>query len=349
MIHSVLLANLALISATPAPSVSAFSAAVDTDAASGLKVIVLKYDDAKDPTRSLAARVLPEAGANLFSLKIGDDELMPQPDKLADLKQNKTGTPILFPTPNRVRDASFTWERKTFSFPASSGKNFIHGLVRTRPWSFDPPTATETAATVTTFIDWNAEQPDFARFPIKHRLAVTFTLGKQGVRITYNVDNRDSTRLPFGFALHPYFRIPADRNDVFVRIPVAQRMEAVDKLPTAKLVAVAGSPFDLREPVSLDKLDLDDVYFGLTPSALPAFEWRSQGIRMTLGASKEFTHLVIYTPPGKPFFCMENQTSSTDAHNLFAQGHKKEAHLLVAEPGKSAAGFVDWKISRTKK
>lgn len=326
-----------------------FTATVQTDPTLGVKVVALAYDNPQDPTRSLAARVAPGAGASLYSLQIGGVELMPQPGTVADLTQSKTGTPILFPMPNRVRDATFTWEGKAFSFPANSGKNFIHGLVRARPWSFDPPSATTNSASVTTFIEWDAQQPDFARFPIKHRLAVTFTLNKTGLRIAYKVDNRDNTRLPFGFALHPFFRIPGKRSDVFVQIPTAQRMEAVQRLPTGALLSVAGTAFDLRKPVSLETLDLDDVYFGLTPAAPPAFEWRDQGIRMTLGASKEFTHLVIYTPPGRTFFCLENQTSSTDAHNLFAQGRQKEGHLLVAEPGKSTGGFVDWKISKTAK
>jgi galactose mutarotase-like enzyme len=64
-----------------------------------------------------------------------------------------------------------------------------------------------------------------------------------------------------------------------------------------------------------------------------------------LATSREFTHAVVYTPD-RPTFCIENQTSSTDAHNLFAHGFKRESHLLVVAPGKTARGSVDWKIAR---
>jgi galactose mutarotase-like enzyme len=120
----------------------------------------------------------------------------------------------------------------------------------------------------------------------------------------------------------------------------------VEKLPTGKLLPVQKTAFDLRRPTALAGLDLDDVYFGMTPAAPPSFEWRDLGVRVTLGASRQFTHLVVFTPPERATFCIENQTSSTDAHNLHARGLAREAHLIIVEPGKTARGAVDWKIAR---
>jgi aldose 1-epimerase len=126
-------------------------------------------------------------------------------------------------------------------------------------------------------------------------------------------------------------------------------MEAEDLLPTGKLKALDGSPYDLRVPVSLANLRLDDVYWGMLPEHAPGYEARDKGLKVTLGASKEFTHMVVYTPPGKPFFCMENQTCSTDAHNLHARGLQKEAHLLIVDPGKSLSGWLYVKVEREQK
>jgi aldose 1-epimerase len=324
----------------------AFSAVVETDAASGFEILVLRHHDAKNPARSLEARIAPAAGANLFSLKIGDDELLVPPPSLAELAHSPAGTPVLFPTPNRVRDATFEFEGRHFSFPANSEKNFIHGLVRRRPWHSDPPRAGGNGASATVWIDWNAEQPDFAQLPIEHRLTLTFTLSRSGLRIAYAVANRSRQRFPFGFGLHPWFRVPGERRDVFLHIPAAKRMEAEARLPTGKLIPVKDTPFDLRRPTSLENLDLDDVYFGASAAAAPGFEWRDRGIRVSLGASRAFTHVVVYTPPGRPTFCIENQTSSTDAHNLHARGLTREAHLAVVAPGRTARGQVDWKITR---
>jgi aldose 1-epimerase len=117
-------------------------------------------------------------------------------------------------------------------------------------------------------------------------------------------------------------------------------------LPTGELAAVAGTAFDLRKPTALTDLRLDDVYYGMAPGKSAWFELREQGLRLELRGSREFTHLVVYTPPDRSFFCLENQTSSTDAHNLWTQGKKKVSHLLVVPPRKSARGHVDWVIRR---
>jgi aldose 1-epimerase len=333
-----------LIYGAIAGAVATFSA--HKEITEGIEVIVLRHEDPKEPSRSLEARIAPGQGGNLFSLKIGDDELLVPPPSLAELALSPAGTPVLFPMPNRVRDAAFVFEGRRFEFPPNSEANFIHGLVRRRPWQSEAPAVGKTSASARVWIDWNAEQPEFARFPLEHRLTLTFTLSSGGLEIAYAVENRGQSRLPFGFGLHPWFRVPGQRGDVFLTVPAAKRMEAEARLPTGKLLPVQKTPFDLRQPTSLEALDLDDVFTNLTPGALPAFEWRDRGVRVTLGGSRDFTHLVVYTPLGRPTFCIENQTSSTDAHNLHQRGLVKEAHLQVVEPGKTARGSVDWKITR---
>jgi aldose 1-epimerase len=335
----------ALAAARLGAAAAPFSASKETDPGSQIQIVVLRFEDRKQPARSLEARIAT-AGANLFSLKSGDEELLVQAPSLAELATSPAGTPVLFPMPNRVRDGVFVFEGRRFQFPPNNGPNFIHGLVRRRPFQAGEPVARADEASASLWLDWDATQPDFALFPLEHRLTLTFTLSRDGLNIGYAVENKGSGRLPFGFGLHPWFRVPGERGAVFLKVPAAQRMEAVDKLPTGKLLPVQKSPFDLRRPTALAGLDLDDVYFGMTPDAAPGFEWRDRGIKVSLGASRQFTHLVVFTPPERPTFCIENQTSSTDAHNLHARGLAREAHLIIVEPGKTARGSVDWKISR---
>src|SRR5439155_10240820 len=146
----------------------------------------------------------------------------------------------------------------------NSGPNFIHGLVRRRPWQLAPPAAGPDQASVTAWIDWDQEQPDFACFPVVHRLTMKYTLRRGRLRFSYTVANRGTSPLPFGFGIHPWFRIPGPRSAVALRVPATQRMEAEDKLPTGRVLDVAGTPFDLRRTTSLERLDLDDVYLGIS-------------------------------------------------------------------------------------
>lgn len=316
------------------------------DGESGVLVARLAYRHPKDPLANLEVRVAVSAGANLFSFRVGEDELMYGPEQLADIKDQKGGTPVMFPTPNRVRDGRMVFEKRTFTFDLNSGTNFIHGLARRRPFSAGRTSATASSASVDTVLEWDDQQPEFERFPIRHRLTVTFTLRRERLRIGYKVQNRDKARLPFGFGVHPYFRIPGAREDVVIKAPLAQRMEAEGYLPTGKLLPVAGTAHDLRQGAALPGLALDDVYLGMTPRKAASFQLRDRGLEVALSGSADFTHLVVYTPPERGFFCIENQTSSTDAHNLHARGLRKVANLQVVAPGKRAAGHTEWVVKR---
>ncbi len=48
---------------------------------------------------------------------------------------------------------------------------------------------------------------------------------------------------------------------------------------------------------------------------------------------------------GRPFFCVENQSCSTDAHNLYAQGKQELAHLVILAPGQSLNAWVEFTVS----
>ena len=323
-----------------------FNAAVQRDPKTGWNIAVLQFTNASDPERSLEARIVPEAGSNLYSLKIGDTEVLVQPAEWGTTPSLRYGFPVLFPTPNRVRDSKFTFDGQTYTFPANERTHFIHGLVHKLPWKAGAASADEKSASMETYLDWDSSQPDFKLFPIKHRLSLRFTLDSHGVKLAFTVDNQDTKRLPFGFAFHPWFQILGSRAETYLQVPAQKHMEAEGLLPTGNLADLAGTPFDLRKPVSLEMLKLDDVFWGLTPKDIPSYEARDKGMKVSLGGSPEFTHMVVYTPPGRPFFCMENQTCSTDAHNLYAKGLEKEAHLLIAEKGKKVSGWVYVKVER---
>jgi len=122
-------------------------------------------------------------------------------------------------------------------------------------------------------------------------------------------------------------------------------MEAEDLLPTGRLFDLEEGSADMRNPTPLSALDLDDVFWGLEPSQPQNIYYDDIGKKVTLTASEFFTHSVIYTPPSQPFFCIENQSCSTDAHNLYARGLTEESHLTILDPGESLSAWVDISVS----
>jgi aldose 1-epimerase len=122
-------------------------------------------------------------------------------------------------------------------------------------------------------------------------------------------------------------------------------MEAVNLMPTGKLEDLEGKPYDITSLTPVPELVLDDVYWGMTPDKPAWIEYRDAGIKVELAASREFTHMVVYIQPQNNFFCVENQTCSTDAHNLYAQGLVEESHLLLVPPRGVGEGWIHYRIS----
>ena len=317
-----------------------YSARVETDSASGQPVIVLERSGA----HPMSARIAPRSGANLFSLTYDGKELLYANSDLNQLPGYRFGTPVLYPAPNRVAKGVFSFEGRTFDWGVNEKDRFLHALVHSGPWENETPTATADKAEVLTWLDFVPGTPYYEKFGYDHRLNLRFSLDSLGIKIEYEVVNRDSLSIPFGFALHPYFNFIDDRNRILLCVPAKAHMQAVDLMPTGELESLDGSVYDLRTPTAVGMLSLDEVYYGMEPQSPAFIEYQDSGLKLILKSSADFTHMVVYAQPQNPFVCVENQTCSTDAHNLHARGLADVAHLLTAPPGEVFTGWVRYDI-----
>jgi aldose 1-epimerase len=205
------------------------------------------------------------------------------------------------------------------------------------------PRAGGESANLTTWIDFEEGNAVFEGFPFPCRLTLEFTLTRDAVRVAYAVSNRGKRPLPFGFALHPYFAKMDAPEDCFVQVPAPFVHEANDeKFPSGRVYPVEGTYYDLRRPRAISDAVLDHVYQGVRPGDRAWVIWRRSGRAVSLTASPEFDHMVVFTPTERPCICLENQTCSTDAHNRHAAGFEATAHLLVLEPGTTAGGWIEF-------
>lgn len=294
---------------------------------------------------STEVELVPEAGCNVFSIQVDRVEYLRVPEQIENLPGVGYGTPILYPTPNRVRNAVFRFQDQEFRFPPNNGDNFIHGLVHSVPWQV---TDTGSSAERSWLQAETHFTSDHATFPLPHRLRVTVVVMEGRVRWEYEVDNRaGSATVPFGFGLHPYFPYQGARAETYLHVPATHWMESEALVPTGRLIELEGTPYDLRTPTSLADRMLDDVFFGITPEHPARVEFRDVGRQIVFQASPEFTHMVVYTPD-RPFFCVENQTCSTDAHNLANAGKNDVAHLLTCPVGETRTGWVEYRFGAGK-
>lgn len=335
---------------------SSFAAEIIDDPEIGSIILSLFYEDSQHPERSLSASIAPEFGSNLFRFRVGTHDII-HCERAMLQRMDFTGDFVLWPFPNRVRDKRYSYRGHDYSLADVKRQQgnavLIHGLVLDRVWQYESPKVLPDAVSVTTYVDINQESGHlYEAYPFASRLSLTYTLTNVGLSIKYEVQNLGSMTLPYGFALHPYFSVLADRRDTYISVPAAAVMEADDNLlPTGRVLDVTGlmyTPFDLRTPVAVSQLKLDHVYTELQPGAAVVIEHRTEGIQINITGTDDFTHVVVYTAGAdEPYFCLEHQTCSTDAINLARQGEERQkmAHLLELDPGESSCGLLQYHVS----
>ena len=141
------------------------------------------------------------------------------------------------------------------------------------------------------------------------------------------VSNPTADDLPYGFGIHPYFRLPfspgGDPEQTRVLLPASKYWVLKDFLPIGEVRPVE-SRLDFRTGQPIKGLKLDDVLTGLVfPGERAAARLVDLGkqaeFHLTFGT--EIRELVVYTPADRPdVLAVEPYTQTTDAINLQTKG-----------------------------
>jgi aldose 1-epimerase len=312
---------------------------------------------------SSRAEIWPAKGFNCYCWQstLGDralDILYADPEFFGDGKPTRTGVPILFPFPNRIRDGRFSWAGKAYQLPLNdpSGKHAIHGFPCRKPWRVIGQGADGQSAWVMGEFAGSQDAPE-ARglWPADYRLRVTYRLLASALRIEAEVINPDRVSLPFGLGYHPYFRVPFLPGDAATNYWVESsaremwELEA-DGVPTGKRMPPPPAK-DLTQGKCFTELTLDDLFTDLeTPAATAADApcWRAglrqpeRNLEVQLLTSASFREQVLFTPPHRQAVALEPYTCATDAINLQQRG--LDAGLIVLDPGKTWKGVIEFVV-----
>src|SRR5438105_6790040 len=116
-----------------------------------------------DDGQGACLEVWPAMGFNAYRWTVaGEDILYRDPAFFDEAKPTRSGIPILFPFPNRIRDGRFTWEGKTYQLPLNdaTGKMAIHGFVCRTPWRVVDQGSDANSAWVTGEFTGSRDAPD---------------------------------------------------------------------------------------------------------------------------------------------------------------------------------------------
>ena len=139
--------------------------------------------------------------------------------------------------------------------------------------------------------------------------------------------------MPAGLGFHPYF----------VRTPQARVSANFDKIwlndgEVMPVKLVEASPErDLSHDLVMDQTNLDNIYTGWIRRAVVTWpEWNAS---LVIEAQAPLDYLVVYSPPGQPYFCVEPVSHIADAFNYADQGHDNSG-MRILQPGEKLSGIV---------
>ncbi|CQD04826.1 galactose mutarotase [Mycobacterium lentiflavum] len=282
----------------------------------------------RDPTSSVAAQFVPNAGMIGISLTDSGVELLGQRRGLdAYIEAGKTmGIPILYPWANRLSSNTYTAENVTVELtPGENGVRAdpnglpIHGTLAAYPgWRV----AAESANELTVEVDFGAEPRLLAGFPYPHLLTVSVRLAERTLTVRATVTATGESAVPLCFGFHPYLRVPdAPRGEWIIETPPLRHLSLDERgLPTGGFS---------QQPARKERLGdnaFDDAYDQVAEGAV--FAVSGGGRRLEVHFEQGYSATQIFAPPGEDLVCFEPMTAPTDA--LSRGGYR------TARPGEPA-------------
>jgi aldose 1-epimerase len=280
----------------------------------------------------------PETGGAIVDWDFdGVSLLRPIPEEaLAAHSARRLGSFPLIPYSNRINGAllSFGGVRHPLRPDANGEPHSIHGNGWYTPWKI----AERNASDLVLALDHKARGDAALDWPFSFRATQTFTLLETGLTIGLRIENQDSRPMPAGFGLHPYFRRSATSQLSFSARSVW--LNGPDHLPSEKKSIPPAWSFD--KPHSPSDVELDHCFAGWDGKA--RIVWPEDHLQLTLEASPVFSHLVVYTPTGRDFFCVEPVSHMNDGMSHL--DGPDEHGVVILAPGDVLDGEVRFHLDR---
>lgn len=264
----------------------------------------------------------------------------------------RSGIPILFPFPNRIRDGRYRFGSKQYQLPLNDAvhRNGIHGFAPRHAWQVFGYNSDTHEAWVHGDFQPSKDAPETtALWPADYLLSVVYRLRENTLRIEMMVRTLDQLPVPFGIGLHPYFRFPCNDEDISryrLHAPARSIWETIDNLPTGQRLPVPDQ-LNYNSPRHIGATQLDTLYTDLGAmsnghdSLLLRAELGHEELpgSVQVWTTADFRESVLFTPPHRQAICIEPYTCATDAINLQDRGI--DSGWKVLDPGNVWQGTVE--------
>jgi aldose 1-epimerase len=221
------------------------------------------------------------------------------------------GIPLLHPWANRLGGFAYAAAGREVALGAETrGLRTeehglpIHGLLSAYPrWQVREVGA----QTLVAELAFDADDDLLGAFPFPHRLTLAVRQSASSLTVTTTLTPTSDQPVPVAFGFHPYLTLPGvARADLVLRAPAMTRILLDERgIPTGEREAVG------ERHRAIGATNLDDHFTDLGPD--PRFTLAGGGHALTMRFVEGFTHLQLFTPPGRPVVAIEPMTAPTDA------------------------------------
>lgn len=279
-------------------------------------------------TKAMKLTLLPDLGGSVGGLTYKTQDILRPFARTADESPLQTGGFPLFPFSGRISEGRFVWNGHAVSLAPNflPEPHAIHGQAWHAAWQV----AEHGSNHARLVFDYRPGD-----WPWAYRAEQDFTLREDGLDLTLRLTNQSEDPMPAGLGWHPYF----PRMDARVTVPV-DRVWTSDEgmIPDRLDVPAAGA--DVSDWRVVDELDLDNAF--TVSDRLSCIEWPSRNLRVEMVSDAVLGHMVIYTPKGQDFFCVEPVSHAPDAVNSQHPAELTGLHSLA--PGETLSARISLTI-----
>jgi aldose 1-epimerase len=241
---------------------------------------------------------------------------------------------VLLPWPNRLADGRYEFLGQRLELPVDEAetRTTIHGLTRWTNWSLVSLAADRALARLVLH-----PRPGY---PFTLAVEVGYVLGEGGLTVRTTATNVGVRALPFGLGFHPYLTVGTALVDAAALRVRAHHYLEVDarKLPTGRVLEVAGSAFDFVQPRPIGELQIDTCFTDVERDAagLAWIELSGQR-RLRLWLDANFRYVQVFTgdtlTPER-----RRQGLALEPMTCPANAFRSGVGLIVLQPGEAFSG-----------
>jgi aldose 1-epimerase len=301
----------------------------------------LKYTFYNDETNN-SFSIVPEHGACLLDVKIGDQSIIDGYQTIEELLKNEgSKSAILFPFPNRLKGGKYNFEGKSYQFPINEKitNNALHGFAKHQVFSLEKINCSKNQAEIHCRHQNKGNNP---AYPFAFRLDVKMRISDpDSFEIELLFKNESSQKILVGLGWHPYFNCFGNLDQVSLQMPHCQFVE-IDEfaIPTKERFdytyfknqhkfgnAVLDNAFELQDSKGKATVTLISELGKL-------IYWQETGYG-------KYNFLQIFTPPQRKSIAIEPMTCNIDAFNN-GEG------LIVLKPKEKCSGKCGFSFETAK-